>query len=63
MDAVQVTFTAGWADEGSIPPPLRAGVLYMVAQLHANREPVVLGESVAEIPLTLRNLLLPHVRA
>lgn len=63
MDAVQVTFTGGWANEVSIPPPLRAGVLFMVAQLYANREPVVVGVSAAEIPLTLRTLLLPHVRA
>jgi uncharacterized phiE125 gp8 family phage protein len=62
MDAVQITFTAGWANVETLPAPLRSGVLLMIGQLYANREPVAFGVSVAEIPHTIRDLLLPHVR-
>jgi uncharacterized phiE125 gp8 family phage protein len=43
MDSVRVTFTAGYVDEPAgdgqvFPPPLRAAILLMLADLYCNRE-------------------------
>ena len=62
LDAVTVTFTAGWPDTASIPPAIKGALLMILGQLEKQRGNVVIGQSVTEVPLGARNLLLPWVR-
>lgn len=43
--------------DGSIPTPLKQAMLLMIGNLYANREPVAIGVSVAELPLSYRYLV------
>ncbi|SEC69162.1 head-tail connector protein [Rhodobacter sp. 24-YEA-8] len=47
-DSASITFTAGYS---ITPDPIRAAILLRVGHLYANRESVVIGESVAGLPL------------
>jgi uncharacterized phiE125 gp8 family phage protein len=48
-DPVTITFQAGYE---ALPPPLRAAILLMVADLYANRESGGIGERAFEAPMT-----------
>ena len=39
-------------EDGTLPPPVIHAMLLMVGNLYANREPVAVGVSVAELPLS-----------
>jgi uncharacterized phiE125 gp8 family phage protein len=61
---VQVRFRAGYvtADSppvGSVPAPILAALKRQVADFYANREPVVIGASVARLPGAVEALLAP----
>lgn len=58
-DAVEVNFTAGYADAASVPKILRHAVLLMLAHLYENRAAVSPG-TVTEIPYTVKHLLESH---
>lgn len=52
-DAVAVTFVAGYgASAEAVPGPLRRAALLIVGDIYANRETVVIGASVSEIPMS-----------
>lgn len=55
------TYTAGYA-AGEEPADIRLAVCQLVGHWYENREPVMAGASVAEIPLTVRDLLAPWRR-
>lgn len=55
-DAVEVNFTAGYADADSIPKPLRHAVLLLLADLYELRSTQVVGNIVNELP-TVKALL------
>ena len=42
---------------GQLPAPLIHAMLLLIGQLYANREPVVVGVSVSELPLSFRYLI------
>ena len=44
------------------PSPLKVAVLMFAAQLYRNREPVVVGVSVAAIPYALEVMVKPYVK-
>jgi len=64
-NAVRVRFTAGYQVNGSSPPEadwpkaIKQAVLLLVGTMFANRETVVIGETVAEIPFAAEHLLRP----
>lgn len=62
--AVTVRFKSGFcaaADEPDeeIPEPIRLAILMAIHKAHSNRNPVVIGTIVEELP-TIRNLLAPY---
>jgi len=62
IDAVQVTYTAGYgADETKVPDGLKQAVLIHVAQMYENREPVVIGTISSEVPFTYQALINPFM--
>lgn len=50
MNAVQITYTAGWADAAAVPTPIKQWMLIRIAQLYEHREEVAAGFSVALMP-------------
>ena len=44
-------------EDGTLPPPVVHAMLLMVGNLYANREPVAVGVSVAELPLSYNYLV------
>ena len=53
-DSASITFTAGYT---VVPDPIRAAILLRVAHMYEHRESVVIGESVAGLPLGEDDLL------
>jgi hypothetical protein len=45
---------------GVLPKPLYQAILLMVGNLYEIREPVMVGVSVVEVPLTYKYLLMPY---
>ncbi len=62
MDAVQVTFKAGWDDAEKVPAAIVAALLLTAGHLYANRESTVVGVAAQELPLGVKNLLMPFAR-
>jgi uncharacterized phiE125 gp8 family phage protein len=65
VNAVKINYVAGYdgpddIDERPAPSPLVAAVLLTLAQLYENREAVVVGTTVAELPLGVKYLLQPY---
>ena len=44
-------------EDGTLPPPVVHAMMLMVGNLYANREPVAVGVSVAELPLSYNYLV------
>lgn len=59
-NAVRITWRAGFADPAQEIPPIRHAVLLMVGHYYQNPEAVVVGASVAELPLGVERLLAPY---
>jgi len=57
-EAVTVNYVAGY-QQNEIPEALRHAVLLMIGNLYANREPIVIGASVAKLGLSYEWLLRP----
>jgi uncharacterized phiE125 gp8 family phage protein len=62
-NAVRVRFRAGYLDQGvspaveNVPKSTKAAILIMIGDLYANRESVVVGQTVARIPWSAEWLL------
>ena len=56
-NAVKVTFSAGYADQASVPQMLKHMILLLVAHWYDARQPVVTGISVSEVPVTYADLV------
>ncbi|MGE3066797.1 MAG: head-tail connector protein [Hyphomicrobiaceae bacterium] len=60
-NGIEIAFTAGYGDSGAdVPAPLRQALLLLVAHWHAQREPVVIGDTAAPIPSMVSELLAPY---
>lgn len=55
--AVTMTYTAGYASAALIPARTRQAIRMLAAHWYENREAVVVGESVANVPLSVNDLL------
>lgn len=61
VNAVQVTYAAGYGTTAAdVEPMIVHAMRLWIGHLYANREPVAVGQSIAAIPMTIRNLLAPH---
>jgi len=49
-DSVRVTFVAGYGNAAAVPQDIKAWMLLAIGTLYGNRESVVKGVSVAELP-------------
>jgi uncharacterized phiE125 gp8 family phage protein len=59
LNAVKITFVAGYADAGSVPVMIRRAILLLVGHWYENREPVVMGTA-TPLPMAVDSLLLPY---
>lgn len=62
MDAVTVTWKSGYPSITNVPPEIIHAIRLMAGDLYENRENTVVGVSAMELPVSARNLLMPHVR-
>lgn len=72
--AITITYTAGFADDGASPPDLtanvpkaiKAAIKLIVANLYEHREEMIVGASASSLPerivATVKNLLAPYKR-
>lgn len=61
INAVQVTFTAGYGDNAAdVPEPIRHAMRLLIGHLYENREAVNVGNIVSEMPFAIKALLDPH---
>lgn len=59
-DAVEVIWTAGYGPTANdVPAGIRHAALLLIGHWYANREAVVTGDSVAELPLAVKALIEP----
>lgn len=61
VNAVQITYAAGYADAAAVPAPVKAALLLIVADLFELREAGVIGTTVQDNPAVSR-LLMPYKR-
>ena len=58
--AVTVRFVAGYGDAAAVPAALKAAMLLHVGHMYENREPVIIGQSVASLPMAYDALVAPY---
>lgn len=56
-DALQVTFTAGYSTQSQVPPRVLQGLKYLIGHYHENRQAVVAGPNVQEIPESYHSIV------
>lgn len=62
-DAIKITFVAGYgATASDVPAPLRQAIKLLAANFYEIREPVVLGVTPAEMPISVDRLIAPYRR-
>lgn len=57
--AVQITYLAGYGSVASVPVAAKHAIKMLVGHWYAQREPVVVGTSAADVPLSVAALLEP----
>ena len=60
FNSVQVEYTVGYESADKVPEPIKTAILLLAASWYANREAVVTGTIVEELPLGVRALLTPY---
>ncbi len=60
MNALQVNFTAGYANAAAVPNDIKSALYMIIGHLYENRQDVVTGTQVNEIPMASRYLLEPY---
>lgn len=55
--AITVRFIAGWTD--NFPDSLRQALLLLIGHWYENRETIVLGQTPAELPMSVASLIAP----
>lgn len=56
-NAVSITYVAGYGSATDVPGPIRSAILLLVAHWYENREAVVIGATVKELPIAVDHLL------
>jgi len=60
MNALQVNFTCGYANAASVPQPIKQAMYMIIGHLYENRQDVVTGTQVNEMPKGSEYLLQPY---
>jgi uncharacterized phiE125 gp8 family phage protein len=60
-DAVEITYVTGWATTAEIPEGIKSAVKFIVGHLYENRQDVIVGSQVNQVPMTSRYSLDPYV--
>ena len=66
--SVIVTYVAGYQDSAAspvdladnVPEPIKQALLILIAHLYENREPVIVGTSVVDVPMSIQALIAPY---
>lgn len=62
-DPIEIEFTCGWANQASVPTPIRQAVRMLASHFYEHREAVVVGTAAAvdeaELPLAASALIAP----
>lgn len=59
INAVQITYKAGYTKE-NLPRPLYQALLMLTSHMYEERQPVIVGTSVAELPYAIDSLVWPY---
>lgn len=60
-EAVTVRLVTGYGDNpGDVPQPLRLAILMLVGHFYEHRESVVIGQTPAEVPMSVESLISPY---
>ena len=57
---VEIQFICGFGNESQVPKDVKLGVLQILAHLYENREPIVVGSTPFEIPMSAESFLMPY---
>lgn len=61
QNSVRLRFVAGYGDAPEdVPAQIRHALRLMVSHFHENREPVIVGASVVDVPMSAEYLLKPY---
>lgn len=60
INAVTITFDAGWADPTQVPEPIKQAIKLLVGHWYENREAVLVGTISKQLELTVDALLAPY---
>jgi uncharacterized phiE125 gp8 family phage protein len=60
MNALQINFTAGYANAAAVPSDIKSALYLIIGHLYENRQDVVTGTQVNEIPMASKYLLEPY---
>lgn len=60
LNPIYIQFICGFGDDDDVPHPIKTAIMLVAADMYANRESIVIGKSVAEIPAHIMNLLWPY---
>lgn len=63
LNAVQVTYSAGFGDESAVPENLKAAMLLLIGHWYENREAVALGTISTVVDIAVHSLLDAHIVA
>lgn len=61
MNAVTITFIAGYGAAADVPAPIKAAIKLIVAEMYKEREATIAGTIIAEVPLGVKTFLMPYV--
>jgi uncharacterized phiE125 gp8 family phage protein len=59
MNALQVNFTCGYSNAASVPLPIKQAMLMLIGHYYENRQIVMTGTQVNEVPFAAETLLNP----
>ena len=60
MNALQVNFVCGYANAAAVPQPIKQAMYMIIGHLYENRQDVITGTQVNEIPMSSEYLLQPY---
>jgi len=61
-NAVTLQFKAGYGGAGDVPQLIKQAILVLIGHWYENREPIISGTIVAEVPMMVAALLSPYMR-
>lgn len=59
-DAIEITYVSGWSQIADIPQAIKQAILLIVGHLYENRQDVIVGSQVNQLPLASQYLLNPY---